>query len=232
MEKIVLESKERNERGRKVGKGRKAGMVPAVVYGKKIEPKSLWVNALDLSRLLKKFGESVIIDLKIDGKNNRKVLINELQKEAVSGNFLHVDLYQVNMAEKIEAEVPLEFVGESEAVKALGGSLVKSIDRISVECLPVDLPPRIDVDISAIKTFGDHILIKDLKVSDKVKIDLDPETVVALVTPPRSEAELDQLSEKIEEDVTKVEGVVKEASVVEETDESKEKSGRTDNDKK
>ena len=185
--------------------------MPAVVYGKGIAAQSLWVNSLDLSRLLKKSGESVIIDLSIDGKNGRNVLINELQREAVSGKYQHVDFYQVNMAEKIEAGVPLEFIGESEAIKALGGILVRSIDEVEVECLPADLPSHIEVDISVIKTFDDHILIKDLKISDKVKIKLDPETVVALVTPPRSEEELAGLSEKVEEDVTKVEGVIKES---------------------
>lgn len=222
MEKITLESKLREERGRKTNKGRKLGMVPGVIYGKKIKPQSLWVNALDLSRLLKKFGESVIIDLKIDAKGGQNVIIHELQKETVTGKYTHVDFYQVDMAEKIEAEVHLEFIGESEAVKALGGNLVKSIDKIEVECLPADLPSHIDVDISAIKTFADHILVKDLKVSDKVKIDLDPETVVALVAPPRSEEDLEKLSEKVEEDVTKVEGVIKETPTEEGAEDKKE----------
>jgi len=223
MEKIRLESKPRVEKGRKTNKGRKEGLVPAVVYGKGIEPQSLWVNALDLSRLLKKSGESVIIDLLIDGKNGRNVLIHELQKNAVNGRYVHVDFYQVNMAEKIEAEVHFEFIGESPAVKALGGVLVKSMDKVEVKCLPADLPSNIEVDISAIETFEDHVCVKDLKISDKVEIEIDPETVVALVTPPRSEEELSQLSEKVDADVTKVEGVVKEEAPKEETKEEKKK---------
>lgn len=235
MEKITLESRLREERGRKINKGRKAGLVPGVIYGKELKPQSLWVNGLDLSRLLKKFGESVVIDLKIGDKSGYNVIIHELQKETVTGKYTHADFYQVNMAEKIEAEVHLEFIGESEAVKALGGSLVKNLDKIEVECLPADLPSRIDVDISTIKTFDDHIFVKDLKVSDKVKIDLDPETVVALVAPPRSEEELEKLSEKVEEDVTKVEGVIKETPVeegAEENKESKEKKEGKDNKEK
>jgi large subunit ribosomal protein L25 len=221
MEKIRLEAKPRLEKGRKTNKGRGEGLVPAVIYGKGIEPQSLWINALDLSRLLKKSGESVIIDLLIGGKNGRNVLIHELQKNAVNGRYIHVDFYQVNMAEKIEAEVRFEFVGESEAVKALGGVLVKSMDKVEVKCLPADLPSYIEVDISAIKTFEDHICIKDLKLSDKVEIEIDPETVVALVTPPRSEEELSQLEEKVDADVTKVEGVVKEEPLPEEEEKKK-----------
>ena len=211
MDKIKLDAKKRDVFGRKTNKGRKGGMIPAVVYGKGIKTESLWVNALDLSRMLKKSGESVIIDLMIDGKNGRNVLMNDMQNDPVTGKYMHIDFYQVKMDEKIKAEVSLEFIGESEAVKALGGVLVKSVDKIEVECLPADLPSHIDVDIAVIKTFEDHILAKDLKVANKVSLLLEPDTVVALVTPPRSEAELSQLEEKVEADVTKVEGVVKPA---------------------
>ena len=216
MDKIILAAKTRAERGRKTNKGRREGMIPAVAYGRGVEPQSLWINALDLSRLLKKSGESVIISLDIDGKNGRNVIIQEMQRDPVKGKYSHIDFYQVRMDEKIEAEIHLEFTGESEAVKALGGVLVKSLDKVEVECLPADLPSHIDVDISAIRTFDDHILIKDLKVSDRVEIKIDPETVVALVTPPRSEEELSQLEEKVEEDVTKVEGVIKPEAPAEE----------------
>lgn len=210
MKKILLNAKLRAERGRKTNKGRKDGLIPAVVYGKGIEAQSLWVTYLDFKRLLGKSGESVIIDLKIDDKDDRNVIIHEVQRDPVRGSYAHIDFFQVNMAEKIEAEVRLEFIGESPAVRESGGVLVKSIDKIHVKCLPADLPSHIDVDISAIKTFEDHICVKDLKVSEKVEIKIEPETVIALVTPPRTEEELSKLEEKVEADVTKVEGVVKE----------------------
>lgn len=223
MDKVLLEAKTRSERGRKVNKGRKEGLVPAVIYGNKVDSLSLWVNALDLKRLLKKSGESTIIDLKIDGKDDRNVLIHEIQKDAVRGQYTHIDFFQVRMDEEIEAEVELVFVGESEAVKTLGGILVKNIDKVEVKCLPADLPSHIDVDISAIKTFEDHITIKDLKISNKVKIDLEPETVIALVSAPRTEEELAKLEEKVEADVTKVEGVVKSEAPAEEKDKKDKK---------
>ena len=210
MEKILLTAKKRTELGRKANKGRKTGLVPAVVYGKGIKSDCLWVNSLEFKRLLKKSGESVIIDLAIDGKSDRNVLIHEIQKDPVKGNYLHIDFYQVNMAEKIETEVELVFIGESLAVKEAGGVLVKNVDKVKVRCLPGDLPSHIDVDISGIKTFDDHIFAKNLKISDKVEIEIDPETVVALVAPPRSEEELSELEQKVEEDVTQVEGVIKE----------------------
>ncbi len=216
MDKIKLAAKTRTERGRKTNKGRKEGMIPAVIYGKEEKPGSLWVDSLDFSRLLKKSGESVIIDLNVDGKSDHNVLIHELQTDPVSGKYVHIDFFQVKMNEKIETEVELIFIGESAAVKEQGGVLVKNMDKIEISCLPADLPSHIDVDISKLKTFEEHIAIKDIKLPAKVEVKVDAETVVALVTPPRTEEELSGLSEKVEEDVTKVEGVVKPEAPAEE----------------
>jgi large subunit ribosomal protein L25 len=225
MEKITLKAQVRNELGNKTNQGRKKGLVPSVVYGKGIDSQCLWVNALELGKLLNKSGESVIIDLKIQGQNDRNVLIHEIQKDPVRDDFLHVDFYQVNMAEKIETEVELVFIGESPVVKETGGVLVKNVDKVRIKCLPGDLPSHIDVDISLIKTFDDHILAKDIKISEKVEMEIDPETVIALVVPPRSEEELSELEQKVEEDVTKVEGVVKEEPAAESKDEAKPAEG-------
>lgn len=215
MEKIKLKAKLREEQGKKVNKGRKTGLIPAVTYGKKAESQSLWIDALDFERLLKKSGESVIIDLSIGEKSGYNVLIHEMQQNPLTGNISHVDFYQVRMDEKIETEVELIFIGESPAVKELGGVLVKSLDKIEISCLPDDLPSGIEVDIADIKTFEDHIYVKDLKIAKGVEVKDDPETVVALAIPPRSEEELSLLEEKVVEDVTKVEGVVKEEPAAE-----------------
>ncbi|HEX7586262.1 MAG TPA: 50S ribosomal protein L25 [Patescibacteria group bacterium] len=209
MEKITLEAKKRIERGKKTKKGKSEGMIPAVVYGKGVESESLWVKSLDFKRLLKKSGESTLIDLDIDGKDNRNVIIYGTQKDPVSDVYTHIDFFQVKMDEKIKTEVELVFVGESPAVKESGGVLVKNLDKIEVECLPADLPSSIEVDISSIKTFDNYIYVKNLKIGKGVEIKLEPETVVALVSPPRTDEELAGLEEKVEADVTKVEGVVK-----------------------
>lgn len=200
----------RNVFGRKTKEEKKSGLIPAVLYGKGIKNVNLWINRLDFGKLVKQSGESTIIDLGLDGKDDRNVLIYETQRDPISGEFIHADFFQVRMDEEIETEVELVYVGESLAVKELYGVLIKNMDSIEVKCFPADLPSHIDVDISGLKTFDDRICIKDLRISAKVKIDLDLETVVALVSPPRSEEELKGLEEKVEEDVTKVEGVVKE----------------------
>ncbi len=222
MTKINLKSKAREEVGKNLDSFRKKGMIPAVVYGHKDKPQTLWVNYLDFKRVFEKAGESTIIELEIEGKGKVNALVHDLQVDPLSDKFTHIDFFQIRMDEKIETAIPLEFIGESAAVKELGGILVKSLDEINISCLPADLPAEIKVDISKIKNFEDHIKIKDLEISDKVKILDEEETVVALVSPPRTEEELASLEEKVEEDVSKVEGVVKETPAEGEKGDKKE----------
>jgi large subunit ribosomal protein L25 len=226
MDKIELEAKSREVLGRKTNKGRREGLIPAVVYGKGIDAKNIWVKLLDFKRLIKKSGESTVIDLEIDEKDNRNVLIYETQKDPVRDTFVHVDFFQVRMDEEIETEVELEYIGEAPAVKELGGVLVKNLDAIEVKCLPADLPASIEVDISSLKTFEDRITLGDLNISKKIELSIDLETVVALVAPPRSEDEMSELETKVEADVTKIEGVVKETAPVEGTEKKEEKKGK------
>jgi large subunit ribosomal protein L25 len=215
MDKATLNAKTREVFGRKTKIGKKEGLIPAVVYGRGIETKSLWIKAMEFGKLLKEAGESTIIELLVDEKDKRNVIIYETQKDPVTSRFIHADFFQVRMDEEIKTEVELVWVGEAPAVKELSGVLVKNMAEITVRCLPADLPGKIEVNIANLETFEDRVCIKDLEISPKVKIDLSPETVVALVVPPRSEEELAGLSEKVEEDVTKVEGVVKEEPAAE-----------------
>lgn len=212
---IILKAELRDVVGKKVEKFRKQDLVPAVVYGNKIEPRNLWVKALDFDRAYSKAGESAILELEIAGKKVN-VLVHEVQGSHMSGRPSHVDFFQVNMKEEVETEIPVEFIGESEAVKAHGGILVKTMDAIPVKCLPADLPEKFEIDLAKLATFDDVVSAKDLKVSDKVEIMLEDETVIAMVSAPRSEEELAGLDQKVEEDVSKVAGVVKEAPAAEE----------------
>jgi len=197
-------------------------MIPAVMYGHGIKPQNIWVTYLEFEKAYKEAGESTVIELEIDGKKVN-VLVHDNQVDPITGKFTHIDFFQVNMDEKIETNIPLEFIGESPAIKELGGMLVKSLDEIKVSCLPADLPSEIIVDISRIKAFSDHIKIKDLDISDKVKVLDDENMVVALVEAPRTEEEMASLDEKVEEDVTKVEGVVKETPATEGEEKKEEK---------
>ena len=143
-------------------------------------------------------------------KADKNVLIYDVSKDPVTDKFTHIDFYAVRMDKLITTEVPLVFEGESLVVETEDGVLVKNITEVEVEALPTDLPREIKVDISTLRTFDDLIHIKDLRVSEGVKILAEPEEMIASVTPPRSEEELAALEEEVEEKIEEVEKVEEE----------------------
>lgn len=207
---LTLQVTPRTETGKALETLRANGFVPAVLYGHDVASTMVSLNYLDFSRILKTAGESTLIELSIAGKKPVNVLIHEVTTHPVTGRFLHVDFYQVNMKEEIETDVPLEFVGESAAVKALSGVLIRSLEEVKIKCLPSDLPHALEVDLGKLATFDDAIKIGDIVLPKGVELLDDAETIVATVAAPRTEAEMAALDEKVEMDVTKVEGVVKE----------------------
>jgi len=162
--------------------------------------------------------------LAIDKSTPVKVLIHEVQKEPLTGNYLHVDFYQIRMDKEITTEVPLKFTGQSRAVKEEEGILIKNITELKITCLPKDLPASIEVDISPLETFEDDIHIKDLKIGKEIKVEAGLEEVVVTITPPRSEEELEALEEEAETDVDEVE-------VISEKKEEEDEEGKEDEEK-
>lgn len=212
---MKLKVEERGTTQKDLATLRSAGFIPAVQYGNKVTPVSLSVRYIDFAKLYKEAGESTLVELAVEGSKAVNVLIHDVQVDPLSGRFTHIDFYQVNMAEEIETDIALEYTGESEAVKALGGILVRNLDEVKVKCLPKDLPHSLAVDLSLIKTFDDHVKVSDLVLPKGVEM-LEPlDTILATVMPPRTEAEMSALDEKVEMDVTKVEGVVKETPAAE-----------------
>lgn len=181
---------------------RKEGFVPAVLYGNGIKNLNLSVKSAEFEKVFRKAGESTLVELKTDDGKTHPVLVQDVQYHNLAHTPIHIDFYQVNMSDKLKANVAIEFTGEAPAVKTLGGVLVKNISEVQVECLPADLPHNFSVDISALKTFEDSILVKDIKAGDKVKILSAPEEVLAKVQPPRDVEK--ELSTEAKEDVAAV----------------------------
>lgn len=195
MEKIELKAKKREITGKKVKALREKGLIPAVLYGAKTKSNNITLDKGEFEKIYAKAGTSALVDLNIENEPVVKILIHEPQIDPVSDKPIHVDLYKVNMSEKITTEIPLEFIGESPAVKDLEGNLITNKDSVEVECLPGDLISEIKVDITKLKSFDDLIHISDLVVPQSVKILDDPGEIVTQVTPPRSEEELKEMEE-------------------------------------
>ncbi len=188
MEKIQLKTEAREVNTRTAKPLYRAGLIPAELYGHKIQNLHLSLNQIEFEKVLRKAGESTIIELQLPDGGMRNVLIKDVERHYLSSQPIHVDFYEVKMSEKLTATVPLEFEGESHAVKALGGTLVTVLSEVEVECLPADLPHQINVDISVLDSFDKQILVSDLKVSDKVEIKAEADEMVATVQPPRDMA--------------------------------------------
>ncbi|HJX59347.1 hypothetical protein A2V61_03955 [Candidatus Woesebacteria bacterium RBG_19FT_COMBO_47_8] len=190
MDKITLNAEKRKVFGRKVKNLRGTGILPCNVYGKKIKSEALSVNTADFIEVFGKSGETALVTLVIkNGKTEEKaVLISNVQLDPRSDKPIHADFHQVDLKEKVTAEVPVELNGESPAEKQSLGTVVQYIDEIEVTALPTDLPEKFTLDISVLAEVDQAIYIKDLQV-DKGKVELkaDPETILVKVEPPQKE---------------------------------------------
>lgn len=235
MSELVLQAQNRKVLGKKVHTLRKEGKIPAILYGSKIKTQPLQVDYAMFETVYRQAGESSLVDLVTEDGKPVKVLIHAVQRNPLTERFEHVDLYQVDLKKKITAEIELRFENESPAVKELGGVLVKSLDRVKVECLPEDLVHEIKVDLSPLKTFDDIIYVKDIVIPSGITFVEKVDETVALVKPPRSEDELKELDQEIEEkveDVEKVEKKEKEAETEEPAGEPEPKEAKKDSKEK
>lgn len=187
MDKKVLNAEVRKITGRKVKNLRKEGILPANVSGKKIKSESLQVDLKDFEKVYKEVGETGLLTLQV-GKDDKPVLIHNLQVDPVSDAPLHVDFLQVDLKEKVEAEVPVELIGESPAEKQSLGTVVQYVNEIKVEALPMDLPEKFMIDVSELAEVDQAVYVKDLKIDrSKVEVKNDPEEIVVKVEPPQKE---------------------------------------------
>jgi len=187
---IKLQVQLRDKLKKAVSVLRSAGKIPAVLYGHKVENVNLEVDASKFEKVLKEAGENTVVDLEIEGKGSVKTIIADYQVDPIKGKVSHADFHQINMKEKINANIPLKFIGESKLIKEEGGILIHNLSEIEVRCLPDKLIHEIEVDTSVINDFDQTIEVKDLKIpADLEIIGHEPEDVVALVSRPKAEAE-------------------------------------------
>jgi large subunit ribosomal protein L25 len=199
MEKVVLKATKRDVTGKQVSALRRAGKLPAVIYGRRTDPVSITLDAHTAGLALSKVGSSSLITVDVDGKEY-PALVRERQRDYIKGTLKHVDFLAVSLTETIRADVRIDITGVSPAVKDLNAVLVTGLHAVSVECLPTDLPDHIEVDISGLLQVGDGLHVGDLQVSGKVHILTDPGEMIVVATYAKEEA--------VEEVAAPVEGVV------------------------
>ena len=190
---VKLEASPREVTGKKTRFLRRQGVTPANVFGRGLASTALQVDSKQLRQVLGKVGTSQLISLKVKGQSEPKnVLVRDIQISPLSREVLHVDLYQVSLTERMRLDIPVTLTGESFAVKKLGGILFQALDKVNIECLPADIPPTIEVDISSLSELGMSIHVSELKLGDAVTVLDDPEDViVSVLTPAAEESKLE-----------------------------------------
>ncbi len=186
---FVLTALPRKESGKNANRRlRASGQIPAIVYGRAMDPVSLAVDPREIFSILhSESGRNTVFKLKIN-KKQLDVLIRELQVDPIRGYLLHADFQTISMDEKRAFNVPIDSVGEAEGVKG-GGILDIVVREIEVECLPKDVPDHISVDISHLEV-GDAIRVGDLEITaEDIEVLSDRDLVLLTVVPPKVEAE-------------------------------------------
>ncbi len=189
MDKVVLNATKREVTGKQVKALRRAGKLPAVIYGRHTEPISINLEAHAASQALAKLTSSSLVTLNVDG-TEYPALVREKQRDFIKNTLLHVDFLAVSMTETLHANVRVHFIGMSGAVKDFNAVMVHNLEQLEVECLPNDLPERIDVDITSLEKPGDSIRVREVQVPDTIRLLNDPDTVVAVATFAKVEEEV------------------------------------------
>jgi len=186
MSQVVLTARNRQSKGSAEARRiRKTGRIPGVIYGRSGTAVSIDLDALEFTNRIKGISESTIVKVELDGKPYN-AFVKATQRNIIDGAILHVDFYEVESGVALRARVSITLKGNAIGVRE-GGVLEFPLHEIEVECLPKDLPERIEVDISNLGA-NQSIHVKDIALSDAIRVISAPDQVVALVKYAREEA--------------------------------------------
>lgn len=186
MEKVVLKATKREVLGRKVGALRRAGKLPAVLYGHGIESTPVTLEAHEAALKLSHVTSSSLMMIDLDGKEY-PALVREKQRDYLKNRLLHVDFQVISMTEKVTTKVGIELTGTAPAVKAFSAVIVTVLNELEVECMPQYLPERVVIDISGLAEVGAGIHVRDVVISDQVTILDDPGEMIVVASATREE---------------------------------------------
>lgn len=166
---------------------RKENFIPAVFYGHGVDNVSIQMDYQTFRKVYRTAGENTIIDLKIEGLGDKKVLVHNVDYHPVSDAYSHVEFINVRMDEEVTTHVDIELEGQAPAVKEFAGVLVQNLDAIEIRCLPANLIHGVTVNIESLVDFNAVIHVSDIVLPDNITLLTDLKTTVATVTPPREE---------------------------------------------
>lgn len=191
MERYGLKAEIREETGKGIARQlRRGGLLPAVVYGRNREPQPLIINPEELKH---RMGGNAIFDLELEG-DKETVMIKDTQKDPITGALLHIDFLHITMDEKITVSIPINLTGDAYGVQE-GGVLQQLLREISIECLPLDIPEEVTLDISALD-LGDSLLVSDIEIPEDIEIVTPLEEVIVTIVAPTEIVEEEEEEEE------------------------------------
>lgn len=176
------------EKGRSARKLMREGIIPGVVYGPGFKTRPLKIPAKEFVKVFRDAGESQVITLDMKGEDI-PVLIHDIQRHPLAQQIIHVDFYHITKGHKVQAMIPLTFIGISPGAKDKGGTVLTMVREVEVEALPEELPHALEIDIGNLKEFGDEILIRDISLPAGVSMMTAPDIVVASLAEPAKQEE-------------------------------------------
>lgn len=200
-EELKLQATHREVVGKKTRFLRRQGITPAHLYGHNIKSLTLQCDTTELQHLIAQAGRTRLIDLEIDGDKPKSVFVREIQRDEITQQLLHVDFYQVKKTEKITVEVPIVFVGEAPALKGKGRMIAHGVTSLSIECLPSNVPPQIEIDLSPLEELEQAIYVRDIVLDPDITVNTDPDQLVVKVSEAIVKEVVEELVEEVEEEV-------------------------------
>lgn len=185
--------------GKKVAAMRRAGRLPAVVYGHGIDSESLSIDAHEFELLRRNAGQNALIDLSVDGKKARPVLVHDVQVHPVNRRPIHVDLFLVRMTEELTVDVRLVPTGVAPAVERDGGTMLHPTEHVRIKALPDRLPQSIEYSVESLTDFDAVVKVADLSIPEDATLLTEPDEIIAKVQAPRVEAEPEPVAAEGEE---------------------------------
>ena len=192
MERIDLEVHVREDAGKgPCRRYRQKGLIPAVFYGSQMETVSLTVDSLEFRKTLKgKGGENVLLNLTLADKKElgtQVAMIRDIQWDPVKQEAIHVDFQKIDLQEEVEVAVPIDLIGKAEGVKS--GGILQQIEReLEIRCLPLQIPNRIEVDVSNLE-IGESIHVQDISLAKEIEVLSSPDKTIVTILSPKVEGE-------------------------------------------
>jgi large subunit ribosomal protein L25 len=179
-EEIIIKAEKRTIKGKQVSQLRRAGILPGVIYGHRVDTQAIQMDRHTVALQMSKITPTTLVTIDVTG-DKIKAFVRDRQRDVMHGTLTHLDFLAVSMTEKMRAAVSLELTGEAPVLDNPIYLLNHSLNEIEIECFPQDMPERVMVDVSGIKTAEDVITIADLKLGENVTILTDNTEVIVSV---------------------------------------------------